>query len=64
MSRKELIKATAEVPIGGSEDEAARAVQRLFKPELDPDRRYKQLSEDDIAEMDRIHDNDIQNECR
>ena len=61
MSRKDLVKATAEVPIGGSEDEAARQVQLLFKPELDPDRRYKQLSAEDIEEMERNHAEELQN---
>ena len=60
MSRRDEIKDVAEVPIGGSEDEAARAVQRMFKPELDPDRRYKQLSSEEIEELEKQHNEDIQ----
>ena len=62
MNRRELVKATAEVPIGGSEDEAARQVQLLFKPAPDPDRRYKDLSSEDVEELERMHAEDLQNE--
>lgn len=53
MKRSELVKLTSEIPIGGSEDETKEAVKKLFRPTGD---KYTKLSDEDINELDRLHD--------
>jgi hypothetical protein len=50
----EKVKDTSEPTIGGSEEEAKQAVKDLFKKDLDPDARYKNMSKADLDELDRI----------
>ncbi len=52
-SRARAIRDASEVPIGGSEEETKENVQRMFKSN-DPDKRWKDLSEEDLAELDRM----------
>jgi len=51
MSIAELVKLTAEVPIGGSEDETAQAVKNLFRPNQN---RYKNISKSDADYLDKM----------
>lgn len=54
MKRSDLVKEAAEPLIGGSEDEAKEAVKKLFKPSLERDNYFESLSEEDVAELDRL----------
>ena len=56
-ARAQEIKDASVVPIGGSEDETAQAVNNLFKkkPKTQED-QLKALSKDDIAELNRADD--------
>jgi len=48
------LKSLSEVPIGGSEDETKEKVKQAFKSN-DPDKRWKNLSAEDIKELERQH---------
>jgi hypothetical protein len=57
--RAEAAREAKEPSVGGSEDEAKQAVKDLFKKPLDPDARYKSMTKEDIAEVERIAREDI-----
>lgn len=50
----EKAKRAKEVPIGGSEAEATQAVKNVFKKNKSRDAKIKELSETDIAELERL----------
>lgn len=53
-SRARQIKAAAEIRISEGEDEAAARVKAMFKPEDEVKAYAQTLSDEDIAEMDRV----------
>jgi len=46
------VQDAAEIPIGGSEDIQKAEVKKQFKKKLDPDRDIKNMTKEDIAELD------------
>lgn len=58
-TRAEEIKEAAEPKIGGSEEEAKQAVKEMFKKPLETDARYKTMSKEDIAEIERMAEEDM-----
>lgn len=57
-SRARQIKAAAEIRIGEGEDEAAARVKAMFKPEDEVKAYAQTLSDEDIAEMERVAEED------
>lgn len=57
--RQLAVKEASEIPIGGSEDEAKQAVKNLFKKNTSEEARYKSMSKEDIAEVERMAMEDL-----
>lgn len=58
-AQAERVSDAKEVPIGGSEDEAAEAVKNLFRKNKSEEARYKSMSKEDIAELERMEKEDL-----
>jgi hypothetical protein len=58
-SRAGEISDAAQPKIGGSEEEAAEAVKNLFKKKLDADAEYRKMTHSDIAEYDRMYQEEL-----
>jgi hypothetical protein len=52
--RAEAIQEASVVPIGGSEEEAAEAVKRMFKKDKSQEAKIKAYSKEDIVELERM----------
>jgi hypothetical protein len=52
-------KEAKEPKIGGSEDEAKQAVKNVFAKNTSEEAKYKNMSKADIAEQDRLHNENI-----
>ena len=63
MSRKNELKSLSEIPIGGSEDETKLAVTSAFNAKAH-DSWIKGLSTDDIAELDRLHEEEVAHDTK
>lgn len=57
-AQAQAVKTASEIPVGGSEDEAAQAVQNVFKPL--PDAQYKKLSQADRNAYDAHYEQQMQ----
>ena len=57
-ARAEEIQEAKEPEIGGSEEEAKAKVKQLFRKSIDPMSKYKDMSKEDIEEVDRMFRND------
>jgi len=53
------VKEASEPTIGGSEEEAAEAVKGMFKKNVSEEAYYKTMSKEDIAEIERVTQEDI-----
>jgi len=57
--RQQQMKEAKEPKIGGSEDEAAAETQQFFRKNTSEDARYKNMSKEDIAEIERMDNEEL-----
>lgn len=62
MNRRDLVRQTAEVPVGGSEDETSQRVKDLFRKSLDVDSEYRHMSDEDIEALEEAYAESLQME--
>lgn len=60
MSRADLVKETAVIPIGGSEDETSNAVKKMFRRN---NSTYKTLCSSDCLELQRMYHEETKQEA-